>query len=406
MRLPALLAVLVCALLAQDWIQWRGPARDGTVSILRPLEAWPKSLAKAWSAETGGGYSSPVVSAARAFVISRQGENELVQAIDLATGRVLWKDVYPAPFTKSQYAREMAAGPFSTPLVHSGRLYTLGVTAVLSCYDPASGRRLWRNDYSKRVDTGKLFTGTAMSPIAEAATVIVHIGDDTRGTLTALDAATGAEKWKWEEDGPGYASPIVAEIGGARHLITLTSTRVVALDPASGSLLWSHPFKDQWNENIVTPVAAGNRVFVSGVRAGGFALDIHKQGARWIARQAWHSKEAPMYMSSPVLDAGRLYGFSSRNKGQFFCQDGATDKVLWTSGGRDAQSAALISSGNALIALTPEGELVAIRRTPEKYEELGRYRVAHQGTWAHPVPVNGGLLVKDQASLTLWKLSQ
>jgi outer membrane protein assembly factor BamB len=406
MRFPAALAICACALPAQDWNQWRGPARDGTAATLKTPAAWPKSLAKVWSVETGGGYSSPVVSGTRAFLISRQGENEVVQAVDLGTGRVLWKDSYPAPFTKSQYAREMAAGPFSTPLADSGRLYTLGVTAVLSCYDAAGGKRLWRNDYSKRVDTGKLFTGTAMSPIADGAAVIVYIGDDTKGTLTALDPATGAEKWKWEEDGPGYASPIVAEIGGTRHLITLTDKRVIALDPATGRLLWSHPFKDQWNENIVTPLASGNRVFVSGVRAGAFALDVHKQGARWGVRQAWHSKETPMYMSSPVLNGGRLYGFTSRNKGQFFCQDAATGKLLWTTAGRDAQSAALISAGDALIALTPEGELVAIRRTPEKYEELARYRVAHQGTWAHPVPVSGGLLVKDQASLTLWKLPQ
>jgi outer membrane protein assembly factor BamB len=409
MRLSRLLIVpVLCACIApaQDWNQWRGARRDGTTTVLRAPAVWPKALNKVWTVAAGSGYSSPVVSATRAFVPSRQGDNEVVQAIELTNGKVAWADSYPAPFKKSQYATQMAAGPFSTPVLHEGRLYTLGVTAILTSYDAASGKRLWRHDYSKRVDTGKLFTGTSMSPLVEGATLVVYIGDDTKGTLTALDLATGAEKWSWEEDGPGYASPVVTEVGGGRHLITMSDKRAIGLDPSTGRLLWSFPFKDQWNENIVTPVARGNRVWISGVRNGTFALDLVRQGANWSARQAWQNKEAPMYMSSPVLDGGHLYGFSSRNKGHFFCQDAASGKVLWTTGGRDAESAAFVSLDDTLLALVPGGELLAFRKSPKQYEELARYKVAQTGTWSHLTPVRGGVLVKDQSTLALWTIPQ
>jgi hypothetical protein len=59
-----------------------------------------------------------------------------------------------------------------------------------------------------------------------------------------------------------------------------------------------------------------------------------------------------MYMSSPILDGGFLYGFSNRRKGQLFCLEGATGKVRWTTEGRGGQNASLVSAGQDLVVLT------------------------------------------------------
>ena len=52
--------------------------------------------------------------------------------------------------------------------------------------------------------------------------------------------------------------------------------------------------------------------------------------------------------------------------------------------------------------LTTDGELLVVRRTPEKYDEVKRYKVAESQTWAHPALVPGGVLIRDAAALTLW----
>ena len=128
----------------------------------------------------------------------------------------------------------MAKGPFSTPLVASGRVYTLGVTAVLSAFDASTGALVWRKDFSKEIDTSKLFTGTAMSPIIAGGVLIVHAGDDDGGALRAFDPASGAEKWALTGHGPGYASPVL--VGSApRQLITMTDKAVVSVDVANGN---------------------------------------------------------------------------------------------------------------------------------------------------------------------------
>jgi hypothetical protein len=178
------LLALPAVMLAQDWSQWRGPSRDGTVPTASTPATWPAKLQSSWRVEIGEGYSSPVVSGNRVFVHSRRDPEELVTALDLATGKILWQQKYAASFSKNQYASKMAKGPNSTPLVSGQRLFTLGVTGILSTWNTADGKLLWRKDYSASVDTSKLFCGTAMSPLIEGGALIVQVGSDIHGGRT------------------------------------------------------------------------------------------------------------------------------------------------------------------------------------------------------------------------------
>src|SRR6185369_9515581 len=99
---------------AQEWTQWRGPARDGSVSARDAPAKWPESLQRVWRVEIGEGYSSPVVAAGRVFVHGRRDPEEIVVAINLADGKVVWKQKYQAVFKKNQYAVQMQKGPNAT----------------------------------------------------------------------------------------------------------------------------------------------------------------------------------------------------------------------------------------------------------------------------------------------------
>ena len=389
---------------AQEWAQWRGPARDGVAKSFAAPKTWPKALVQKWKVTVGGGYSSPVVAAGRVFLHTRQGEQEVVSAFELATGKPLWTKSYDASFDKNQYAVKMGKGPNSTPLVHEGKLYTLGVNAVLSAFDAKTGALLWRKDFG-RPDTSKLFCGTALSPVIEKGMLIVHVGDDRGGKVLAFDAASGTEKWSWAGDGPGYASPVVAELAGARQVVTLTDKSVVGLAADTGKLLWKMPFTDEWNENIVTPVVTGrNTLVVSGVRQGTKAIEVTKGAEGFAAKQLWHNPQVAMYMSSPVLDGDHLYGMSSLRKGQYFCLDAKTGALLWTTEGREGNQAAFVSAGNLLLILTADGNLVVAGKSPKGFEKLAQYAVADSATYAHPAVVGKQILIKDEAALSLWSV--
>jgi outer membrane protein assembly factor BamB len=251
-----------------------------------------------------------------------------------------------------------------------------------------------------------MFTGTAMSPILDSGLLIVHVGDDSEGAFHAFDPATGAEKWSLPGHGPGYASPVTfGTVRGSRQIVTMTDKAIVGVDVAAGRLLWQIPFPDEWNENIVTPVFAGDVLVVSGTRKGTLGYTLAVNGAKWTATELWHNAELPMYMSSPVADGTLIYGFSNRRKGQLFCLDAATGKPRWTSEGRVAQHASITSAGPNLMVLTTEGELVVVRRSPEKYEEVRRYPVGTGPVWAQPALAPGGVVVRDAESVARWSLN-
>ncbi len=389
---------------AQDWAQWRGTNRDGVVKDFVAPAVWPKELKQIWKTQVGSGYSSPVVSKDRAWVHSLSGEEETIVCLDLKTGKLLWSKHYPAQFTKNQYATQMGKGPFSTPVLHQGRLYTLGVNAVLSCFDAATGELKWQKDYGKP-NTSKMFCGTAASPVIDGGNVIAYTGDDIRGgIIVALNAVTGKEQWRWTGEGPGYASPIIATFEGLRQVVTMTDKSVVGIAADNGQLLWRLEWPDEWNENIVTPLVWKTSLILSGVRKGTMAVQPTKNGDKWEAKELWHNRELTMYMNSPVLEGDHFYGMTNKRKGSIFCAQAATGKVLWSTEGREGANAAILHSKDLLFVLNNDAGLIVAKKNSAAFEQVARYSLADSATYAHPVIWGKNILVKDDASIALWAL--
>lgn len=389
---------------AQDWPQWRGANRDGVVKDFVAPAAWPEKLKQVWKMPVGSGYSSPVVSKDRAWIHSRDNNEETVTCLNLKTCKILWRKAEPVAFTKNQYAKEMSNGPFATPALAGGRLYTLSVNAVLSCFDAMTGELKWRKDFGKP-DTSKMFCGTAASPLIDGGNVIVYVGDDIKGgQMVALDAASGNERWKWMGEGPGYASPIIATFAGARQVVTMTDKSVVGIAAKDGALLWRLAWPDEWNENIVTPIVHKNSLILSGVRKGTVAVQIAKTGDKWEPKEVWRNAELTMYMNSPVLDGDHLFGMTNKRKGQLFCAEAATGKVLWTTEGREGANAAILQAKDLLFILNNDGGLIVARKSPKGFEQMAKYSVADSATYAHPIVFGSRILIKGDAAIALWSL--
>ena len=395
-------AAAVAGVQAQDWAQWRGPARSGTTEAFTAPAAWPDRPKKVWEAVVGTGHSSPVVSGGRAFVLSRVGEEEVLTAFDVQTGKQAWQQRYRASYEVNPAAESHGKGPKATPAVGGGRIFTLSINGTLSAFDAGTGKPLWRKPFTGEFDASSPDFGAAMSPLIDDGLVIAHVGGNKSGALSAFDAATGAVRWQWKGDGPGYASPVTGTFAGTRQIITQSRSYLIGLSAADGRLLWQVPFTTSYAQNIVTPVVLEDLVIYSGIDQPLTAVRVAAANGQWSARQVWRAESVPMYMSSAVVSGGHLYGLTHRNKGQFFCVDPKTGKVLWTTRGREAENAALIATGDLLIATTTEGELVVAHRDPAKFDVLKRYTVAESPIWAHPAPAGRGLLIKDSEKLAYW----
>ena len=399
MKSLLLAASLLSPTFAADWPQWRGPARDGRVVGFNAPAVWPKTLREEWKVPVGIGHASPVVVGERVYVFARENEEEVLRALDLKTGKEIWKTSYPVAYEMHPAARGHGKGPKSTPLVAGGRVYTLGIAGTLSAHDAKTGRLLWRKDFKDQYPKTSPMFGTAMSPLVEGNLLIAHVGGHDKGALTAFDSATGAVKWSFEPDGPAYSSPVVATLAGTRQVITFTQKKFVGVRLSDGQILWELPAKTNYDENADTPIVYKDTVIFSREDKGIEAIRLTKQGDKIVPQEVWHNEENETYLSTPVVEGNRLLGFSLKNKGQFFAIDADTGKTIWRSEGRLGENAAILNTGKFLLVLTNDATLSVVPTNADSYAPVAKYTVATSPTWAHPVATGTRILVKDETTL-------
>lgn len=387
---------------SSDYTQWRGPNRDGGVPSFASPAAWPEKLTQKWKVDVGTGYATPLVVGNRLYVFSRRGANETMSALDAGTGKEIWATGYPASFTMHSAATKHNEGPKSTPVFAGGKLFSIGMTGIVTAFDASTGKQLWQKPGSMPLP---MFTSHAFSPLVDGGLVFFHTGGHMQGALKAFDVNTGAEKWSWNGDGPGYGSPIVAEFGGTRQLVTITQGKLVSLDPATGTLLWERPYVSSNFTNAVTPVAYGQTLIVSGNGGPTVALAVKKQNNQWVTENVWENADIPYRLSNSVLVGDALFGLSSKNSGQYFSVDAKTGKTLWLSEPRQAGNAAVVRAGDVVISLEDDGELVVFRSGGTGFEQVKKYKVAESETWTQPTIVGNRVFVHDVSTLALWTLS-
>jgi outer membrane protein assembly factor BamB len=385
-----------------DWTQWRGQNRDGAVTGFSTPTSWPENLIQKWKVDVGLGYASPIVVGNRLYMFSRQGGDEVMSALDGDTGKVVWRTGYPVTFTMHSAAVKHGMGPKSTPTFSGGRLFSIGMTGVVTAFDANTGKQLWQKPGSEPLP---LYTSHSFSPLVDRGLVIFHVGGHNQGALTAYDVNTGAVKWSWNGDGPGYGSPILVDLAGTRQIVTITQGKIVGVDPANGTLLWERPFVSSNSTNAVTPVLYGQTVIVSGNGGPTTAFTVTKQNNQWTTQTVWENADIPYRLSNSVLVHDALFGLTTKNSGQYFSVDAKTGKTVWTSEPRAAAQAAILQAGDLVFSLQDDGNLVIFRSGTAAFEPIRRYHVADSETWTQPTISGSRIFVKDVSNLALWTLN-
>lgn len=385
------------------WTQWRGPNRDGVGDALTLPATLPEQLTEVWRVSVGGGYSGPLVVDGTVYQFGREDDREILRALSLADGSEIWSGSYEAPFTVESAARGHGAGPKSTPVYADGRVFTLGISGVLSAVNATDGSVIWRHEFAGDFPQAWPLWGASMSPIVIGDRVFAHVGGDAGGAMIAFDVATGVVVWANDEFTPGYASPIHVQIEGADVLVTQSNEHIIAVNAADGTTLWSMPFATSAWQNAVTPLAVRGQVIFSGLDMGIFSVRLAPADGAWAATESWHNDLQPLYLSSPVLVGNRVFGFTHKRRGQFVCLDATTGEPIWTSRGREGENAIFVVLGERVALLTDEGRLLIIDANADVYEPLAEYEVADTPTWTHPAFTPRGVLIKDLDTLALWR---
>jgi outer membrane protein assembly factor BamB len=407
--LPLLL--LACApAAAGDWPQWLGPNRDN--SSPEKVTPWQQKPPVLWRQPAGEGHSSPVVADGRVFLHSRVKDRneEEVAAFDAKSGKELWRKTYPRAAFTSLYGN----GPRATPAVVGGKVYTFGITGILTCWEAASGDKVWQVDTLKQFQAKNLFFGMACSPLVVDGRVLLNVGGKG-ASVVALDAGSGAVAWKGLDDPASYSSPVVFGKGKERQVVFLTGANLVSLDPADGSVFWKFPLQDKLLESSTTPVRVGDLVLASSITYGSAALELGTKDGKPTASVKWKNPALTSYFSTPVaVGTKQVYMVTGKTPSPFTkpeaalcCVEAQAGKELWQKARVGEYHASLLRTGdNKLLMLSDGGDLVLLDPSPRGYRELARSNVSGPETWAHPALSDGRLYVRDKKELICLQLTK
>jgi outer membrane protein assembly factor BamB len=409
-------ALLICAGTAgaADWPQWLGPKRDG--STTEKVVPWkegetPKVL---WRVPVGSGYSSPVAAGARVFLHTRGAdkgkEEEEVLALDTATGKPLWKDVYTRPAFQSV----LGTGPRATPTVAGKRLVTIGINGVLSCYNVEDGKRLWQVDLYKQFNATLPGFAVCCSPLVVGNRVIVSVGGKGR-CVVALHLDTGEVQWQALDDAASTSSPVLfaggeRPRGAAPDVVFMTPLRLVGLDPLDGTLRWEHPMVFQPQGTSPTPIAAGDKLVASTQAHGALAARIGVKDDKPAVAAAWQNKEMKSYFSSGVAAGDLLFLVTNAVQplpsANLSCLEAKTGKLLWTKAKVGYFHAGVIRTGDGrLLVLNDAGLLTLFDADGKEAKEVCKAKVCG-GTLVAPALANGCLFARDDKELICLKLGE
>jgi outer membrane protein assembly factor BamB len=372
----ALMLVLLPAsgsLAAANWPGLWGPSRNG--STPGELRLGSSESAAVWRRPVAGGYSEIVVANGRAFTLElRDGIDNLV-ALDAGTGLEQWS-VRIGPAYRGHGGSD--DGPISTPAVDGNDVFALGPHGTLIAVDAAAGHERWRHDLVREFSASAPTWGFAASPLVDGRLVIVPTGGANSRGLLAFDRASGRLQWSAPvARATSYASAVAATIAGVRQVVSVAGDRVFGVNPSDGQVLWSAPGPGGNIEVSNSPlVLPGDRLLLSNWEESQMLL-VQKGDDGFTARELWRTNRLRHANGPTIYRDGHLYGFSGAI---LVCMDAETQDIKWRE--RTGAGSVMAVGTQLVVVSDTSGQIMVADISPERFAQRGRLQVLQDGVRA------------------------
>ncbi len=416
MRLKLIMIVSVGALSAAptlaagEWTQWGGANRDFVARSGDIADSWPTDGPKQlWSQDLGGGYATILVDGDTLYTGYRDGDQDVWVALKAQDGARVWTQSYDSPIPEKENASrddpdaivtQFGKGPNATPLLHDGKLYTLGFMGVLSCFDQKTGELKWRHDLVKEYNAKTPRFGYSASPIVYKDTLIVLANAPERRVM-AFKLDDGSVAWGAGETEVSYSSPILIEVDGQDQLVYAGAERVVGMSPKDGAQLWKFDHVNQFRTNIFTPVwCPGDILFVSSGGVGGRGLKLSVKDGKTNVEEAWGPDvKAGVGLSNALRIGDHLYVTAGQSKAYMLDVNYKTGEVEKLTDLMNVTQSQLVLADDKIIAMGEDGMLMLIKRNGDKLETVSAMQLFEVNDrskcWTTPTIVGSKLYVRD-----------
>ena len=301
-----------------------------------------------------------------------------------------------------------AVGPRATPTVDGDRVYIVGATGRLFCFDVETGGILWQKDFVAEYGTRVPVWGIVSAPLVENDLLITVVGGLPDALVIAFDKYTGEEQWRAIEVGAemGYAQPVIFEAGGARQLIIWHPEALTSLNPETGERYWEQPWEVSMGVTVATPVRSGEYLLVSQFFKGSLMMRLNQD--RPDATRLWQGQsrsELPgdtdtlhAMVTTPLIIGDYIYGVGSY--GELRGLDARTGDLIWEhefgieSQGYSGMSRNLAIYEDKIFFATSDTRMVALDAATGELRwtmRFGDITQGHQST-SGPVIVRGTIV--------------
>ena len=382
------------------WRQLGGPRRNFRADAAEVAIAWGEGgPTRLWSRPLGEGYSSILADGDLLVTMYRRDDEEVVVALDAATGATRWEHAYRAPLVHNGYfdvwLNSAGPGPYATPLIVGDTVFAVGVDGLFHALDKRTGDLRWAHDLAATFDVEE-YNAFASSPIAYGQTVIQPLGGSGHGVV-AFDRETGATAWRSPAIDLGPGSPLLIEVDGQDQLVVVGQQELVGLDPGDGRRLWSHPHPNELGLNLSMPVWGGDRaLFVSsGYDGGSRLIRLSRSDGRTTPAEVWSSNRMRVHFGNALRIDGMLVA-STGDFGPAFLAavDAETGAEVWRE--RTFARAQMVEAGGLLVLLDEDGELAVASVTLDGLQVHARAPVLTSNAWTPPTLVGSTLYLRDR----------
>ncbi len=385
-----------------DWTRFMGLQGDGQL----PAPSWKTDWAahpprEVWRQPTGLGWSGFVVAGRRAVTLEQRGEEECVTCYDVVTGKLLWSHASPHRFSEPLGGDGPRATPTLDPATQT--VYTLGATGMLTCLDLVTGMVRWSRDVLKDAGAGNLTYGLPGAPLLVDEKVIVT-GGNKAPNLLAYHRESGEPVWQSTgADAASYSAPIIRTLSGQEQIIQINQGSVSGHDIATGKQLWTFEWPGSYPK-VGQPCQVGaDRLLVTasyGQKSHLLEIKPGSSATEWTATAVWTSNSPRTKFSTATIQGDRALAI---DEGTLASVDLTNGERVWREGrygfGQHLQL------GDLLLIQSEPGDVVLVRITPEKPEELGRIKGALTSkTWNPPALAGRWLLIRNDREAVCYEL--
>jgi hypothetical protein len=291
------------------------------------------------------------------------------------------------------------------------RLFTIGTTQQLLAFDKRTGKVLWSHDFVKEFKAPELLirpvvkVGYGCSPIAYRDTILCSVGGPNQSVM-AFRQSDGAVVWRSGNFLTSAAAPILITIGGRQQAVFLGGGAVTGLDPADGSILWSHPHDPGNDLNCTTPLfGADNILFVSSAyQAGSRAIQLTQTGDTTQTSELWFTNRVRFMFLSAIRVGDFVYGTTGDFGPAFLTAlNIRTGESAWQV--RGFQRASLVQAGDKTIILNEDGDLALARLSPTGAEIIARAKLFDTVSWTAPTLAGTTLYARDREKIVAVSLA-